>query len=152
MAATFTVQRNISSLEEIVDEVPAGTTKLACFNQGLKSLKGIERLPTVTKLFVRGNQITSLEGLAGSNVVKLYIANNQVTSLEGLAGSNVVVLDIRNNQIASLEGLAGSNVITLYILNNPCYQQYQDQFEKSVQKVKDYYNQFLDTPKEPGYD
>jgi len=161
MNTTFFVQINIESLEEIIDEVPSGTTQIICIGKDLRSLKGIDRLPSVTKLNVShnqitsleglagsnvieltifGNQITSLEGLAGSNVLELNISNNRITSFEGLAGSNVSILHISNNQIASLEGLAESNVLKLYIYNNPCSQQIRDEFKESVEKVKEYYS------------
>jgi len=174
MTTTFTVERNIESLEEIVNEVPVGTTKIECINKGLKSLKGIERLPSVTALVIWNNQITSLEGLAGSimselnisdsqitslkglcgsAVTELYIFNNQITSLEGLAGSIVSKLYIVGNQkITSLEGLRGSAVTELYMCDNPCYRQFQNQFGGSVEKVKEYYNQFADVSKDPEFD
>jgi len=208
MSTTFVVLYNIESLEEIVDQVPAGTTKIVCTNKNLRSLKGIERLPLVTalnvsnnqitsleglvgsnvtelvihhneiislkglagskvtKLYINNNQITSLKGLAGSKVIELYIAYNQITSLEGLRGSDVAMLGIPYNrvtsleglagsimselyisfnQVASLEGLCGSDVTALSIHNNPCYQQFQDEFKESVEKVKEYYNKKIES-------
>jgi len=109
MNAIFFVDRNIESLEEIVDEVPVGTIEIICINKGLKSLKGIERLLFVTTLYLYNNQITSLEDLVGSNVTGLNISGN------------------------------------------PCYQQFQDEFEGSVQSVKEHFG-LMDTPKDPGYD
>jgi len=132
MAVTvFVVQRNIESLEEIVDEVPAKTTEIICLGKGLRSLKGIENL---------------------SSVKDLYVSYNQITSLEELCRSNVTGLNISGNQITSLEDLVGSNVTGLIIFDNPCFQQFQDQFGGSIENVKEYYSQFLDTPKDPGFE
>jgi len=152
MTTTFTVERNIESLDEIIDEVPAGTITIICVGKELKSLRGIERLPSVTELYAAANRITSLEGLAGSNVTRLSVHFNLITSLKDLTTSNVTILDISYNQIASLKDLAGTNVTKLYISYNPCYEQFRDEFEGSVQRVKDYYNQFIDIPKNPGFD
>jgi Leucine-rich repeat (LRR) protein len=167
----YTVNRNIQSLDEIVDEIPEGTTILICNNKGCLSLRGIERLPFVTTLVIRDNQIRSLEGLVGSNVTTLNIRDNQIRSLEGLVGSNVTTLIINNNYISSLEGLAGSNVTKLHINHNqirsleglagsnvtyfyssgnPCYEEFIDEFGRSVQKVKERY-EFNDM-KDPGFE
>jgi len=150
MDTTFIVERNIESLEEIVDLVPAGTIRLLCTNKGLRSLKGIERLPSITELYISGNQIASLEGLTGSNVTSLNVPNNKITSLKGLIGSNVTKLWISSNLIKSLKDLVGTNVTKLYISNNPCYKQFRDNFGESVQKVKEYYS--FDDIKEPEFD
>jgi Leucine-rich repeat (LRR) protein len=114
----YVVNRNIESLEEIINEVPRDCNTLICNNKGLRSLRGIDSLPQITTLFVDNNQITSLEHIAGSNVTHLFIRNNQITSLEHIAGSNVTHLFIRNNQITSLEHIVGSNVTHLFIDNN----------------------------------
>jgi hypothetical protein len=53
----YTVNHNIQSLDEIIDEVPEGTTTLQYVNKGCLSLRGIERLPSVTKLDIRNNLI-----------------------------------------------------------------------------------------------
>jgi hypothetical protein len=96
------------------------------------------------------NQIMSLQGLAGSNVTELIINDNQISSLEGLADSNVTDLYINRNQITSLKGLAYSNVTLLRIFYNPCYEQFKDEFEYSIQKVKERYE--FDEIKNPGFD
>jgi len=106
----FAVDRNIESLEEIVDEVPAGTTGIICLDKGLRSLRGIENLSSIKGLYVSYNQITSLKELSESSVTKLHI------------------------------------------FDNPCSQQFYNEFEGSVENVKEYYNQFLDTVKDPGFD
>ena len=61
MANVYTVRRNIEFLEEIVGEVPEGCTTLKCNDKGLRSLRGIERLPQITELDIRYNQVQSLE-------------------------------------------------------------------------------------------
>jgi Leucine-rich repeat (LRR) protein len=83
-------------------------------------------------------------------VTRLEIYNNQIKSLEGLADSNVTELNISDNKIRSLEGLAGSNVTILFIDNNPCYEQFKDEFEYSIQKVKEWYE--FDEIKDPGFE
>ena len=169
----YIVNRRITSLDEIVAEVPEGTTKITCNNNGLLSLRGIERLPSVTTLYIRGNRFTSLEGLAGSNLTRLFIGGNHLTSLEGLAGSkvtdldiscnhltsleglagsNVTTLNIYGNHLTSLEGLVGSNVTTLYIGGNPCSEQFENEFRREVSRVKQYYEDLWNTPKDPGFD
>jgi hypothetical protein len=65
--------------------------------------------------------------------------------LKGLVGLKVTELYIWNNQITSLEGLAGSN-----ISNNLCYQQFKNEFQGSIQKVKEYYG--FNEVKNPGFD
>ena len=122
MANVYTVRRNIEFLEEIVGEVPEGCTELRCNNKGLRSLRGIERLP----------QITTLD-----------ISNNQVQSLEFITGSNVTTLYISRNQIKSLEFITGSNVAHLYISGNPCYNEFAELGE-SVEKAKEKYPDSLD--------
>ena len=72
----YIVNRNIESLEEIINEVPQNFDTLICNNKGLRSLRGIDRLPQITRLHVDNNQITSLEYIVGSNVTTLYIDNN----------------------------------------------------------------------------
>jgi Leucine-rich repeat (LRR) protein len=166
----YVVNRNIESLEEIINEVPRDCNTLICKNKGLRSLRGIDSLPQITTLFVDNNQITSLEHIAGSNVTHLFIRNNQITSLEHIVGSNVTHLFIdnnqiksleyivgsnvtdlyiKNNQIESLQGIVGSNVKLLYIENNPCYSEFFE-LESSIKKVKERYS-FLDV-KDPGFE
>jgi len=167
---SYVVNRNIDSLEEIINKVPRGCNILICRNKGLRSLRGIDRLPQITILFVENNQIESLRGIAGSNIINLsiennqitslehivgsnvthlYIRNNQITSLQGIVGSNVIHLIIDNNQITSLEHIVGSNVIHLSIGNNPCYNEFVE-LENSIEKVKERYS-FLDI-KDPGFE
>ena len=167
---SYVVNRNIESLEEIINEVPRECNTLICKNKGLRSLRGIDRLPQITRLHLENNQITSLEGIIGSNVTHLYIDNNQITSLEGIIGSNVRTLCVGNNQITSLEHIVGSNVTHLYIddnqitslehivgsnvrtlsiNNNPCYNEFVE-LENSIEKVKERYS-FLDV-KDPGFE
>jgi hypothetical protein len=129
MANVFSVTRKIQSLEEIVDEVPEGTTELQCIHNNCRSLRGIERLPSVTTLSV---------------------VNNQISSFDGLVGSQVTTLSIYRNQITSLEGLAYTKVTKLYISHNPCYEQFINEFEGSVQKVKERYE--VNEIKDPGCD
>ena len=145
----YVVNRNIESLEEIINEVPRDCNTLICKNKGLRSLRGIDSLPQITTLFVHNNQITSLEGIIGSNVRTLCVGNNQITSLEHIIGSNVTHLYIRNNQITSLEHIVGSNVSTLYIENNPCYNEFVE-LGNSIEKVKERYS-LLDV-KDPGFE
>ena len=166
----YIVNRNIESLEEIINEVPRGCNTLVCRNKGLRSLRGIDRLPQITTLRVENNQIESLQGIVGSNVIYLYIDNNQIISLEHIVGSNVTHLYIRNNQITSLQGIVGSNVthlviennqiaslreivesnvLYLYISSNPCYDEFVE-LGNSIEKVKERYS-FLDV-KDPGFE
>ena len=122
MANVYTVRRNIEFLEEIVGEVPEGCTELRCNEKGLRSLRGIERLPQITTL---------------------NISDNQIQSLEFITGSNVTNLDISDNQIQSLEFITGSNVTKLYISGNPCYNEFIE-LGKSIEKAKEKYPDFLD--------
>ena len=124
----YIVNRNIESLEEIINEVPMECNILVCRNKGLRSLRGIDRLPQITILFVENNQIESLRGIAGSNIINLSIENNQITSLEHIVGSNVIHLSIDNN---------------------PCYNEFVE-LENSIEKVKERYS-FLDV-KDPGFE
>ena len=146
---SYIVNRNIESLEEIINEVPTEYNILVCRNKGLRSLRGIDRLPQITRLHVDNNQITSLQGIIGSNVAYLSIENNQITSLEYITGSNITDLYISNNQITSLKHIVGSNVIHLSIDNNPCYNEFVE-LENSIEKVKERYS-FLDV-KDPGFE
>jgi Leucine-rich repeat (LRR) protein len=114
----YIVNRNIESLEEIINEVPQNFDTLICNNKGLRSLRGIDRLPQITRLHVDNNQIESLQGIVGSNVIHLIIDDNQIESLEHIVGSNVTHLYIKNNLITSLQGIVGSNVLYLYISSN----------------------------------
>lgn len=118
MADTYVVTHNIESLEEIVNKVSEECTTLICFNNGLRSLKGIERLPQIVKLYVYGNKLEYLEYLAGSNITYLDISDNKIRSLQGIIGSNITHLNIHKNRIRSLRGIAESNVTTLFISNN----------------------------------
>ena len=91
---SYIVNRNIESLEEIINEVPMECNTLICRNKGLRSLRGIDRLPQITCLRLENNQITSLEGIVGSNVRSLLVRNNQITSFQGIIGSEVLTLDV----------------------------------------------------------
>ena len=75
----FIVEENVNSINDFVEQVPDGTEKVVCVGKGLTSLEGAARLPrSVTTLYIFNNQITSLQGLVGSNVTTLNICNNPV--------------------------------------------------------------------------
>jgi Leucine-rich repeat (LRR) protein len=127
MSFFYQTSRNIDSLEELVDEIGNNNVELLiCDNVGLKSLKGIKNLPTVKKLCIPRNLLTSLEELSESNVENLCVDYNQIQNLGGLVWSKIKVL---------------------YAKGNPCYKEWEE-CHFSIDEVKEKYSFDIKEPVE----
>ena len=60
-------------------------TSLDCYNGGLTSLEGVEKLNNLTILDCSNNSLTSLKGIENLvNLKTLFCDNNSLTSLKGV--------------------------------------------------------------------
>jgi len=73
----------------------------------------LERLHT---LELRGNKLTSTEGLCLPNLKNLFLAQNLIKELKGIDRLvELTTLHIRENQIESLDGFSEANKKLQYI-------------------------------------
>jgi len=101
--------------ERILDTDVAGVRELSIIYPNIQSLAGLEYFTGLTKLFLYGNQLTSLPTLP-SNLKELTCADNKLTSLPELP-SGLTRLDCGINQLTSLPKLP-SGLETLNCFSN----------------------------------
>jgi Leucine-rich repeat (LRR) protein len=167
----YTVKRNISTLEEIIEEIPENTKIVVCSMVKLKSLKGIDKFPPSVKILdVSWNNLTDIEHISESHIEYMKCADNHIVSLKGVDGSKLKKLQISSNKLDSLEYVQysiieklyfGSNFVTslkpiasskikkIACFGNPCYIEFSE-LNCDVQKIFEKYDDSLEikTPEE----
>jgi len=113
---------NLSSIAALADLASVGGVVISN-DRMLTSLKGLEQLRDLDRLYVHATGLTSLEGLQGlTSLASLVLQNNpqlaDLSALRGLRGE--VDVTITGNAVATLTGLEGlSGVGELVVSGNP---------------------------------
>ena len=94
-----------------------GLTSVSCVGKGIVDLTGAEHLTGATEIVLSTNKLTTLEPLAAlgsaGRLKKLWAAGNQVPSLQPLAGlTSLTDLNVSNNPFTDLAPLAGLTALT----------------------------------------
>eukprot|EP00873_Tetraselmis_striata_P038843 jgi/Tetstr1/459107/TSEL_004557.t1 len=96
--------------------------RVSYIGAGLRSLAELPGYPValarVTSLCVHGNNVSSLEGVAGLGALTdLNLSSNLLTSTRALAAlTRLTKLNLASNQLAEVEGLAGLPSLTSLVL------------------------------------
>ena len=131
--------KEISYTTNMSDAQLKSVADLYCYNEKIKSTKGIEKLTNLTKLDVYNNQLTSLDVSNNVNLTeldasynqltnldvsenvkleKLYVSSNQLTSLDVSKNINLTELMVHDNQLTSLDVSKNTNLTELRVYDN----------------------------------
>ena len=130
-------------LTQYPDENKWTEIKVLFCSNNLTSLKGIENLRNLERLYCYDNNLTSLEGIENlTNLKKLNCSYNNLTSLEGIKNlMNLKELFCSYNNLTSLKGIENSsNLERLYCSNNNFSKEYKQYLRNYCVENKIYLN------------
>ncbi|SVE59883.1 uncharacterized protein METZ01_LOCUS512737, partial [marine metagenome] len=96
----------------------SGVTSLNVNERQISDLTGIEDFASLTTLFCRSNQLTSLDVSSNTALVSLYCYYNFLTSLDMSSNTALIDLDCNWNRLTSLDVSANTALISLICHNN----------------------------------
>ncbi|MBW1298455.1 immunoglobulin-like domain-containing protein [Aquimarina litoralis] len=85
---------------------------------GITDFKGLEDCVNVTRLFIGGNTISSLDVTANTKLDRLFAANMGLTSLSITGLTELTQLELNNNQLSAIDVSEFTNLSELYITDN----------------------------------
>ena len=96
----------------ILDPTPTDMLALAslsCYHKGIVNLTGLEYATNLTRLDLRGNEISNISALSGlTNLTSLILFGNQISDISALSGlTNLTFLRLDHNQISDISALSG---------------------------------------------
>ena len=94
---------NLSYTTNLSDEQLASITSLFCWNYGITSADGVEKLIGLTSFNLGYNQLTSLDVSMNIALTELVAYHNQLTSLDVSKNTALTSLDVGGNELTSLD-------------------------------------------------
>ena len=83
----------------VTPEQLATITSLSAYNKGIKSANGIQYLTGLTNIYLKNNQLTSIDLSHNTALTKLELQNNQITNIDLSYQTKMDILDLSNNSL-----------------------------------------------------
>lgn len=110
---------NTNSDTEIqVSEAAAFNGTLVCNDLSISDLTGVEAFTNIQQLFIRNNNISSVDLSQNTGLINLYAANNQLQTLDVSQNVLLNTLECHTNQITSITFGANTNLAAIYCYLN----------------------------------
>ena len=87
-------------------------------NLGITDFTGLEDCATITRLFLTGNSVSSLDVTANTKLDRLFAADLGLTSLNISGLTELKQLELNNNQLNTIDVSEFTNLSELYITDN----------------------------------
>lgn len=109
LATCITGQLGLPAGTAVTTAQMASIASLSCFEAGIVSLTGAERLSRISKLSLHDSEIDDLTPLAGlTGLTSLELGGNRIANLVPLTRlTRLTALDLSDNQIGDIAPLAG---------------------------------------------
>lgn len=102
---------------KISDAERKAVTEISVPSKGIKSLAGLEYFPSITKLDVSGNDVTSVDFTNAQSLTELNVSNTKVASLNFTRVKGLQVLNAASASLTAVSGLT-SAIKTVDLSNN----------------------------------
>lgn len=110
---------NTNSDTEIqVSEAAAYNGTLLCNDLAISDLTGLEAFTNIQQLFIRNNNISSIDLSQNTALINLFAANNQLQTLDVSQNVLLNTLECHTNQITSITFGANANLFNIYCYLN----------------------------------
>ena len=102
----------------LTDEEISSITEITVWNEGIKTLKGIEYFTALTYLYCENNALTTLDVSKNTALTTLMCSVNELTELDVTNNTALTTLSCYENQLTTLDLLANTALKTLDCSNN----------------------------------
>ena len=91
---------------------------LYCASRDISSTKGLEKMTSLTTLYVSSNQLTKLDVSKNTVLTELYVFYNQLTELNVSKNTALTYLDVGRNKLTELDVSKNTALTDLNVWNN----------------------------------